>query len=75
MAIALPLGLWLLVGALGPPAWLQQWLAPFAATAPLLAWAPSVVDVAVWAVVLVLWGGVLNGMGAARLARRRPAAR
>ncbi len=72
--IALPLGLWLLVGALGPPV-AQQWLTPFGATSPLLAGAPSVVDVAAWAVVLVVWGGGLNGLGAARLAGRRSALR
>ncbi len=72
--IALPLGLWLLVGALGPLAWLQLWLTPFGATSPLLAGTPSPADVAAWAVVLALWGGVLNAAGAARLARRRSAA-
>lgn len=73
--IAVPLGLWLLLGALGPLARLQQWLTPFGATSPLLSGAPSPVDAAAWAVVVVLWGGVLNAVGAARLARRRSGAR
>jgi hypothetical protein len=71
--IILPLGLWLLLGAIGPLAYLQQWLTPFGATPPLLSGAVSVVDVLAWVVVLVLWGGLLNVAGASRFGRRRAA--
>lgn len=65
--IVLPLGLWLLLGVLGPTAALQQWLTPFGATPPLLTGAPSGRDLAAWLVVLVLWGGLLNVAGAHRV--------
>jgi hypothetical protein len=71
--IVLPLGLWLLLGAIGPLAYLQQWLTPFGATPPLLSGDASVLDVLAWVVVLVLWGGLLNVAGASRLGKRRAA--
>jgi hypothetical protein len=67
--IVLPLGIWLLLGLLGQLSWLQQWLTPFGATPPLLSGAPSGLDVLAWVVVLVLWGGLLNGIGMSRLGR------
>lgn len=64
--IVFPLGTWLLLGVLGPLGRLQQWLTPFGATPPLLTGAPTARDLAAWAVVLVLWGGLLNGTGVLR---------
>lgn len=63
--IVVPLGLWLLLGTTGPR--LQQWLTPFGANPPLLTGAPSPTDLAAWVVVLLLWGGLLNGAGVRRL--------
>lgn len=67
--IALPLGVWLLVGLLGRYGPLQQWVSPFGAGPPLLSGHGSAIDVAAWACVLLLWGGGLNWLGTRR---RRP---
>lgn len=64
--IVVPLGAWLLLGTADPLTRLQQWLTPFGANPPLLAGAPGATDLAAWTVVLVLWGGLLNGLGVRR---------
>ncbi|MFJ8582024.1 hypothetical protein [Micromonospora sp. NPDC093277] len=67
-SIALPLGLWLLLGSvdvLGP----AQALTPYASVRHLLSGQMSALNWVQWLAVLLIWGAGLNVLGAARLRR------
>ncbi|GAB2453343.1 hypothetical protein GCM10027187_21990 [Streptosporangium sandarakinum] len=70
--IVLPLGLWALLGAVGPLRPAQAWLAPFASAHNLLSGPMSALMWAQWLVVLTVWAVSLNAAGAARLTGHGP---
>jgi len=61
--IVVPIGVWLL---LAPLDGLRSWVAPYEVARHLLAGQISAIVWAQWLVVAVLWGGVLNAVGARR---------
>jgi hypothetical protein len=67
--IALPLGLWLLLGSVDILRPAQAWLAPFAAVRNLLSGHMDALAWAQWSVVALVWGVGLNTVGALRLSR------
>jgi hypothetical protein len=68
-SIALPLGLYFLLGNVDGLHPAQAWLAPFASVRNLLSGHMSAVAWAQWLVILLIWGVGLNTAGAARLKR------
>ena len=64
ISIALPLGLWFLLGGVD----VQAWLAPYSSVRNLLSGEMSAVRWARWVVVLLIWAVGPNVVGAARLA-------
>ena len=74
VSIALPLGLWALLGAVEALEPAQAWLTPYATVRNLLSGEMSPLKWAQWFVVLLLWGVGLNVAGAARLRRVSAAA-
>ncbi|BCJ51459.1 hypothetical protein Asp14428_29340 [Actinoplanes sp. NBRC 14428] len=69
--VVLPLGVWLVLGAL--PA-VREWTTPYAAALNLLSGELTVLRWAQWAVVVLIWGVALNALGAVRFLRGRAAA-
>lgn len=70
--IVLPLGLLFVLGSLDVLRPAQAWLAPYVTVRKLLSGDMDALAWAQWSVVVLLWGVVLNTVGAGRL-RRRPA--
>jgi hypothetical protein len=68
--IALPLGLWALLGAVAALRPAQPWTTPFPSVQHLLSGEMNPTRWAQWLVVLGIWGVALNAMGAARASRR-----
>ena len=68
--IALPLGLWLLLGAADRLTSAQDWLTPYGAANNLLSGQMSPIAWAQWLVVFLSWGVGLNILGATRARRR-----
>lgn len=64
--IVLPLGMWLLLGAVEPLRPAQPWLTPFPSAQPLLSGQMTPLAWTQWLVVVVIWGSSLNAYGAAR---------
>ena len=71
--IVAPLGLWFLLG-LGFLQAAQPWLTPFASVQRLLSGDMSGLAWPQWMVMVLLWAGGLNALGAARLRRQSPPA-
>ncbi|MFD0823186.1 hypothetical protein ACFQ0D_33835, partial [Micromonospora zhanjiangensis] len=71
--IALPTGLWLLLGGVASLRPAQSWLTPYAVASPLLAGGMTGQNWAQWLVVVALWGVGLNVLGAAVVHSRRAA--
>ncbi|MFI6814508.1 hypothetical protein ACIBG7_19005 [Nonomuraea sp. NPDC050328] len=71
--IVLPMGLWWLLGSIEPLQPAQPWLTPYAVVQSLLSEQTSPVIWAQWLVVLLVWGGGLNTLGALSLKRGRDA--
>jgi hypothetical protein len=69
-SIALPLGLWLALGAADSLSPAQAWLTPYAAATNLLSGEMSPIRWAQWLVVFMLWGVGLNVLGATQARRR-----
>jgi hypothetical protein len=69
LSIALPLGLYGLLGAVEALNPAQAWLAPYASVRNLLSGEMSPLKWAQWLVVLLIWGVGLNAAGAARAKR------
>jgi hypothetical protein len=67
--IALPLGLWALLGAVAALRPAQPWTTPFPSVQHLLSGEMNPTRWAQWLVVLGIWGVALNAMGAARASR------
>ena len=67
--IVVPLGLWLLLGAVDALQPARAWLTPFGSVQNLLSGRMTAVAWAQWLVVLALWGVGLNAAGLARLRR------
>jgi hypothetical protein len=68
--IVIPLGLWLLLGAVQFLVPLQAWLTPYATARRLLAGDMSWMNWGQWLVVVAIWGVGLNMAGAWRAAQR-----
>jgi hypothetical protein len=66
LTIVLPLGLWLVLGAVDVLRPAQAWLTPFSAASNLLAGEMSPVRWAQWLVVAAIWGVGLNVLGMLR---------
>ena len=66
LSIALPLGLYGLLGAVEALNPAQAWLAPYASVRNLLSGEMSPLKWAQWVVVVLIWGVGLNAVGAAR---------
>lgn len=69
--IVLPLGLWFLLGSVAVLRPAQAWLTPFAGVQVLLSARMSPWGWAQWLVAALLWGPMMNAVGAARLKRER----
>jgi hypothetical protein len=67
--IALPLGLWFVLGSVAALRPAQAWLTPFATVQNLLSGRMNALEWAQWLAVVLLWGAALNIVGAARLKR------
>jgi hypothetical protein len=63
LTVVLPLGLWLLLGALDGLQSVQAWLTPFASARNLLAGDMNPTGWAQWLLVLAVWGIGLNLFG------------
>jgi hypothetical protein len=72
-SIVLPLGLWAVLGSVDILSAAQVWLTPFANVQHLFAGQMRGLAWVQWFVVFLLWGAVLNAVGAWRLKKRRPA--
>lgn len=70
--LVLPLGLWLVLGAVDVLQPAQAWLTPYAAAQNLLSGQMTALAWVQWLAVALLWGAALNSVGVARL--RRPVA-
>lgn len=70
ISIALPLGLWLLLGAVEALRTAQAWLTPYAAVRNLLSGEMSALEWAQWFVIFLLWGVGLNVAGSRSLSGR-----
>ena len=68
--IALPLGLWFVLGSVAVLRPAQAWLTPFATVQNLLSGRMNALEWAQWLAVVLLWGAALNIVGAARLRRK-----
>ena len=64
--IGMPLGLWLLLGAVEPLRPAQPWLTPFPSAQRLLGGQMTPLAWTQWLVVVVIWGSSLNAYAAAR---------
>ena len=69
-SIVLPLGLWLLLGAVDALRPAQPWLTPYASVRNLLSGEMSALAWAQWLVMTLLWPVCLNAAGIARVSRR-----
>jgi hypothetical protein len=74
LTIVLPLGLWLVLGALDVLRPAQAWVTPFSSAGNLLAGEMSPVRWAQWLVVVGIWGIGLNVLGVSRASRIRRSA-
>jgi hypothetical protein len=63
LTVVLPLGLWLLLGALGDLRPAQAWLTPYASARNLLAGVMTPTRWLQWLAVLAIWGVALNLIG------------
>lgn len=70
--IVLPMGLYLLLGAVDGLHPAQGWLTPYAAARNVLSGRMSALAWAQWLVVVLIWGVGLNTVGIARLKRSKP---
>ena len=68
--IVIPLGLWLLMGAV-PVLRPLQWLTPYVSARHLLAGEMTWLNWGQWLLVVAIWGGGLNLVGAWRTHRAR----
>jgi hypothetical protein len=69
-SIAVPMGLWLLLGSVDVLRPAQGWLTPYATVQNLLSGQMSPLRWAQWLVVALIWGVGLNAVGVARLRSR-----